>query len=118
MVSLKTFVTPKLSPWPTGSPPERVRSPRVRRLRSRPPSLGNSPVLGATWNWPSERLQPFVGVEAWASPFTWRKADRSPFLRELIIPFGLSGYVALFEIIDPTDIVVSAVRHLREEDCH
>ena len=29
------------------------------------------------------------------SPFTCRRASRSPFLRELVIPFGRSGYVAL-----------------------
>ena len=50
------------------------------------------------------------------SPFTCRKAGQSPFLRELIIPFGHSGYVALFEIVDPTDVVVSAVRHQLEDD--
>lgn len=33
------------------------------------------------------------------SPFSCRKALTSnPFLRELIIPFGSAGYVALFEI--------------------
>ena len=50
------------------------------------------------------------------SPFTCRKAGQSPFLRELIIPFGNSGYVAFFEIVDPTDVVVSAVRHQLEDD--
>ncbi len=52
------------------------------------------------------------------SPFTCRKVGPSPFLRELIIPFGHSGYVALFEIVDPTDVVVSAVRHQLEDDYH
>jgi plasmid stabilization system protein ParE len=52
------------------------------------------------------------------SPFTCRKAGQSPFLRELIIPFGRSGYVALFEIVGTTDVVVSAVRHQLEEDYH
>jgi plasmid stabilization system protein ParE len=52
------------------------------------------------------------------SPFTCRKAGQSPFLRELIIPFGRSGYVALFEIVDPTDVVVSALRHQLEDDYH
>ena len=52
------------------------------------------------------------------SPFTCRKAGRSPFLRELIIPFGRSGYVALFEIVGTTEVVVSAVRHQLEEDYH
>ena len=50
------------------------------------------------------------------SPFTCRKADQSPFLRELIIPFGRSGYVALFEIVDNTLVVIAAVRHQLEDD--
>jgi plasmid stabilization system protein ParE len=53
-----------------------------------------------------------------SSPFTCRKAGTSPFLRELIIPFGRSGYVALFEIIGDTDVVVAAVRHQLEDDYH
>jgi len=52
------------------------------------------------------------------SPFTCRKAGQSPFLRELIIPFGRTGYVALFEIIDPAEVVVSALRHQLEDDYH
>lgn len=52
------------------------------------------------------------------SPFTCRKADPSPFLRELIIPFGRSGYVALFEIVDNTLVVIAAVRHQIEDDYH
>lgn len=52
------------------------------------------------------------------SPFTCRKAGQSPFLRELIIPFGRSGYVALFEIVATTDVVVSALRHQLEDDYH
>jgi len=52
------------------------------------------------------------------SPFTCRKAGQSPFLRELIIPFGRSGYVALIEIESATDVVVVAVRHQLEDDYH
>jgi plasmid stabilization system protein ParE len=52
------------------------------------------------------------------SPFTCRKVGASPFLRELVIPFGATGYVALFEIIDDADVVVAAVRHQREDDYH
>ena len=52
------------------------------------------------------------------SPFTCRKADQSPFLRELIIPFGRSGYVALFEIVDSTLVVIAAVRHQLADDYH
>ncbi len=51
-----------------------------------------------------------------SSPFTCRKAGQSPFLRELIIPFGRSGYVALFEIEGSDELVVAAVRHQLEED--
>ena len=52
------------------------------------------------------------------SPFTCRKAAQSPFLRELVIPFGRSGYVALFEIVDPGNVVVATVRHQLEDDYH
>jgi plasmid stabilization system protein ParE len=52
------------------------------------------------------------------SPFTCRKAGSSPFLRELIVPFGRSGYVALFEIYGSTDVIVAAVRHQLEDDYH
>lgn len=52
------------------------------------------------------------------SPFTCRKAGRSPFLRELIIPFGRSGYVALFEIEDESNVSVVAIRHQLEDDYH
>ena len=53
-----------------------------------------------------------------ASPFTCRKAGQSPFLRELIIPFGRSGFVALFEIDGAADVVITAVRHQLEDDYH
>jgi len=53
------------------------------------------------------------------SPFSYRKATASnPFLRELIIPFGASGYVVLFEIDDELTVTILAVRHQREEDFH
>jgi plasmid stabilization system protein ParE len=51
------------------------------------------------------------------SPFSCRKvlSDNS-FLRELIIPFGSAGYVALFEIASNATVNILAVRHQREED--
>ena len=52
------------------------------------------------------------------SPFSFRKAGHSSTRRELIIPFGTSGYVALYEIASPAAVVVLAVRHQREEDYH
>jgi len=52
------------------------------------------------------------------TPFSFRKAANSPAQRELIIPFGTSGYVALYEIVSVTKVVVLAIRHQREEDYH
>jgi plasmid stabilization system protein ParE len=52
------------------------------------------------------------------SPFIYRKAGASPFLRELVIPFGSSGYVALFEIDDASTVTILAVRHQLEDDYH
>ncbi len=50
------------------------------------------------------------------SPYSCRKAElgngRS---RELIVPFGVAGYIVLFEIVGD-DVIVGAVRHQREED--
>ena len=53
-----------------------------------------------------------------SSPFTCRKADQSQFLRELVIPFGGTGFVALFEISNTDTVVIAAVRHQREDDYH
>lgn len=52
------------------------------------------------------------------TPFSFRKADRATTRRELVIPFGATGYVALYEIASPSSVVVLAVRHQREEDYH
>jgi plasmid stabilization system protein ParE len=50
-------------------------------------------------------------------PLTCRKAAAdSPFLRELVIPFGSTGYVMLFEIQDASTVTILAVRHQREDD--
>lgn len=70
------------------------------------------------WNTPHRALdatREAIRLLTW-SPYSCRKADlcngRS---RELIVPFGGTGYVVLFEIIGD-DVVVGAVRHQREED--
>lgn len=52
------------------------------------------------------------------SPFACRKMGQSPFVRELVIPFGHSGYVAVFEIVDEQTVIIGAVRHQREDDYH
>lgn len=51
-----------------------------------------------------------------SSPFACRKVGSSSFIRELIIPFGHTGYVALFEIVDSKTVIIGAVRHQREDD--
>ncbi len=52
-------------------------------------------------------------------PFACRKADpANPFLRELVIPFGAAGYVALFEVENNEQVTILAIRHQREEDLH
>lgn len=52
------------------------------------------------------------------SPFSCRKVGASSFLRELIITFGGSGYVALFEIHDANTVIIGAIRHQLESDYH
>ena len=53
------------------------------------------------------------------SPFSCRKAmPDNTFLREWIIAFGTSGYVALFDIDDGKTLTVLAVRRQREDDYH
>ncbi len=53
------------------------------------------------------------------SPFSCCKAlPDNPFLRELIIPFGSAGHVALFEIESSNTVNILALRHQREEDYH
>ena len=51
-----------------------------------------------------------------SSPFACRKAGNSSFVRELIIPFGHAGYVALFEIVDSKTVIIGAIRHQLEDD--
>lgn len=52
------------------------------------------------------------------SPFSCRKAGDSTFVRELIISFGGSGYVALFEVYDSNQVIIGAIRHQHESDYH
>ncbi|WP_213948985.1 type II toxin-antitoxin system RelE/ParE family toxin [Luteibacter sp. dw_328] len=49
-------------------------------------------------------------------PFTCRKASPdNPFLRELVVSFGATGYVALFDITG-NRVTIVALRHQREDD--
>jgi plasmid stabilization system protein ParE len=54
-------------------------------------------------------------------PFSCRKADDEVYnslIRELLIPFGGAGYVALFKIENNETVTIIAIRHQREEDYH
>ena len=52
------------------------------------------------------------------TPFSFCMVARYSAQRELIIPFGGTGYVALYEIVSMSKVVVLAIRHQREEDYH
>lgn len=53
-----------------------------------------------------------------SSPFACRKLGDSPFIREIVIPFGSAGYVAMFEVVDGKTVIIGAIRHQREDDYH
>lgn len=69
--------------------------------------LGNAHML------PSFRRQ--VGV-LMDNPFTCRVADSNPFEREILVPAGDVGTVALFEIVNEECIVVVAFRKQRDRE--
>lgn len=50
--------------------------------------------------------------------YSFRKVGKSQTRRELIVPFGDTGYVVLYEIASASSVLVLAVRHQREEDDH
>lgn len=50
------------------------------------------------------------------SPYSYRKVGQSSTLRELIVPFGTTGYVLRFDIRTPELVLVIGARHQREED--
>lgn len=52
------------------------------------------------------------------TPYSYRKVGSRPTLRELIVPFGATGYVLRFDIRTPELVVVIGARHQREEDYH
>jgi plasmid stabilization system protein ParE len=64
-------------------------------------------------------IETAINVHLSKTPFIYRKAGPGNGLRrELVIPFGAAGYVALYEIAQPGKIIVLAIRHQREEDYH
>ncbi len=65
-----------------------------------------------------EALAAAVEQQLSRTRFIYRKSGDSPFLRELIIPVGNSGYVALYDIEDACTVTILAVRHQLEDDYH
>ena len=51
-------------------------------------------------------------------PYSYRKVGAQSTLRELIIPFGTTGYILRFDIRSPELVLVIGARHQREEDFH
>ena len=49
-------------------------------------------------------------------PLASRALNNHQTLRELLIPFGASGYVLLFRIKDRQALTILAVRHQKEQD--
>jgi plasmid stabilization system protein ParE len=65
-----------------------------------------------------DAIQRAVFSQLAVTPYSFRKTGRSQTRRELIIPFGVTGYVALCEIASASSVVVLAVRHQLEQDYH
>lgn len=52
------------------------------------------------------------------TPYSYRRVGPRPTLRELIVPFGATGYVLRFDIRSPELVLIIGARHQREEDFH
>lgn len=52
------------------------------------------------------------------TPYSYRKVGIRSTLRELIVPFGTTGYILRFDIRSPELVLVIGARHQREEDFH
>jgi plasmid stabilization system protein ParE len=47
-----------------------------------------------------------------------RASQEDPLLRELVVPFGSTGYIVLFKVMNEQSVVILAIRHQREDDYH
>ncbi len=52
------------------------------------------------------------------TPYGYRRVGARSTLRELILPFGTTGYILRFDIRSPELVLVIGARHQREEDFH
>jgi len=65
-----------------------------------------------------DELRLATEVQLARAPFNYRKAGSDPLRRELVVPVGATGYVALYDIRPPAQVLVLAVRHQLEDDYH
>lgn len=65
-----------------------------------------------------EALRAAANSHLATTPYSYRKIGQRSTLRELIVPFGSTGYVLRFDIRTPQLILVLGARHQREEDYH
>ncbi len=65
-----------------------------------------------------EAIRTAAKVHLSTTPYSYRKVGQRPTLRELIVPFGATGYVLRFDIRTPELVLVIGARHQREEDFH
>jgi len=65
-----------------------------------------------------EAVRVAANIPLSTTPFSYRKVGSRPTLRELIVPFGNTGYVLRFDIRTPELVLVLGARHQREEDYH
>ena len=65
-----------------------------------------------------EALRTAANSHLATTPYSYRKVGRRSTLRELIVPFGATGYVIRFDIRTPELVLVIGARHQREEDFH
>lgn len=67
-----------------------------------------------------QTLRQAIEKQLSAAPWSFRKAGQGSRTtrRELVVPAGASGYVALYEIESTSRVQVLAVRHQLEQDYH
>jgi plasmid stabilization system protein ParE len=67
---------------------------------------------------PIEAIRAAANSHLATTPYSYRKVGHRPTLRELIVPFGSTGYILRFDIRTPELVLVIGARHQREQDFH
>jgi len=67
-----------------------------------------------------QTLRKAIETQLSSNPWSFRKAGQGdrPTRRELVVPAGATGYVALFEIESANRVLILAIRHQLEQDYH